>query len=196
VELAADVVVDTAALARGEFVSLQVQRVGDALVASTASVRNGAAGHNDLGGTNVLMGVTSGIDWSASSLRFSLRGVDVQASAASIDSSCLGVPLASDVAVRVEGKVLAPGQPVTATLVTCSLGVDSHAVVQRQGQVLSVQTSARSLVLRTPQGDIPATWDSNTFFAQSPDTLVGSQVQAEGLPSGSTLQLRTVRLAP
>jgi hypothetical protein len=122
--------------------------------------------------------------------------VDVQASAAAIASSCQGLAQASDVAVRVEGKVQAPGQPVTASLVTCSLNLASNAVVQRQGQVLSVQTSSRSLVLRTAQGDITATWDRNTYFAQSAATLVGSQVQAEGLLSGSTLQLRTVRLAP
>ncbi|BDT66431.1 hypothetical protein os1_05930 [Comamonadaceae bacterium OS-1] len=199
VQLASGVVVDTAALARGEFVSLQVQRVGDALVASAASVRSGTAGHGDpgdLGRTTVLMGVTSGIDWTASSVRFILRGVDVQATAATIASSCRSVPLASDVSVRVEGQAQAPGQPVTATQVTCSLAVAADAVVQRQGSVLSANTTTRSLVLRTAQGDISATWDSKTYFAQSPDTLVGTQVQAEGLLSGSTLQLRTVRLAP
>jgi hypothetical protein len=194
VQLAADVVVDTAALARGEFVSLQIQRVNDVLVASAASVRSGAADNNDLGGTNVLMGVTSGIDWTASSVQFNLRGVAVQASASAIASSCLSVALANDVSVRVEGQMLTPGQPITATQVTCSLNFGSSAVVQRQGLVVSVQTSARSLILRTTQGDTTATWDNNTFFAQSPDTLVGSQVQAEGLLSGSTLQLRTVRL--
>nr|WP_315186368.1 hypothetical protein [uncultured Albidiferax sp.] len=196
VQLATDVVVDTAALARGEFVSLQVQRVGDRLVASAATCRSGSADHGDLGGTKVLMGVTSGIDWTASSVRFTLRGVDVQAEAATIASSCRSVPLASDVSVRVEGQVQAPGQPVTATQVTCSLAVAADAVVQRQGSVLSVNTTTRSLVLRTAQGDIPASWDSKTYFAQSPETLVGIPVQAEGLLSGSTLQLRTVRLAP
>ncbi len=196
VQLAADVVVDTAALARGEFVSLQVQRVGNTLVASAATVRSGTVGSSDLGGTNVLMGVTSGIDWSASSVHFTLRGVDVQAVAAAIGSSCLGVPLASDVSVRVQGSVRVPGQPVTATTVGCNLNVGSGEVVQRQGLLLSVQTSTRSLVLRTAQGDTTATWDSHTFFAQSPDTLVGRQVQAEGLFSGSTLQLRTLRAAP
>nr|WP_315247281.1 hypothetical protein [uncultured Albidiferax sp.] len=199
VQLAPGVVVDTAALARGEFVSLQVQRVGDSLVASTANVRSGTAGHGDpgdLGRTTVLLGVTSGIDWTASSVRFILRGVDVQAAAVTIASSCRSVPLASDVSVRVEGQAQAPGQPVTATQVTCSLAVAADAVVQRQGSVRSVNTTTRSLVLRTSQGDIPASWDSKTYFAQSPETLVGIPVQAEGLLSGSTLQLRTVRLAP
>lgn len=196
VQLAPDVVVDTAALARGEFVSLQVQRVGNKLVASAATCRSGSADHGDLGGTKVLKGVTSGIDWTASSVRFTLRGVDVQAATATIASSCRSVALASDVSVRVEGQAQAPGQPVTATQVTCSLDVAADAVVQRRGQVLSANTSTRSLVLRTAQGDIPATWDSKTYFAQSPDTLVGTQVQAEGLLSGSTLRLRTVRLAP
>ncbi|WP_394787545.1 DUF5666 domain-containing protein [Rhodoferax sp.] len=196
VQLASGTGVDEAALARGEFVSLQVQRVGDTLVASTATLRSGSAANDDLGGMNVLMGVTSGIDWTTSTVLFNLRGVDVQAAAAVIDSSCLAVSLTANVSVRVEGNVLVPGQPVTATRVSCSLTVATDAVMDVQGTVSSVQTASSSLVLHTAQGDINATWDGNTFFAQSPATLTGQQVEVEGIWSASTLLLRTVRLAP
>ncbi len=123
VQLASSLVLDTAtmaALARGEFVSLQVQRVGSTLVASTAQLRNGSAPNGDLGGTTVLIGTTSGIDWSASSLHFSLRGVDVQATASVVDSSCRSLASSARVSVRVQGSVRAPGQPVTASQVVCS----------------------------------------------------------------------------
>ena len=196
VQLAAGVVVDEAALARGEFVSLQVGRVGTGLVASSAVVRSGSAANDDLGGMTVLMGVTSGIDWSASNVLFSLRGVNVQAAAAVVDSSCLAVAPTVNVSVRVEGSMQAPGQPVTATRVSCTLSMPADAVLDSRGVVSSVQLGTSSLVLHTAQGDIAATWDSNTFFPQSPGTLVGYQVEVEGILSGSTLQLRTVRLAP
>jgi hypothetical protein len=194
VQLGDDVVVDAAALAAGQFVSLQVQRVGNTLVASSASLRSGAGPNDDQGGISLLLGVTSGVDWSASSVRFQLRGVDVVAAAGVIDNSCRAASLVADVAVRVQGQVQAPGQAVTATQVQCSQTVGSDAVLQREGTVLSVQTSANSLVLRTSRGDVNATWDSSTYFAQSPATLAGVQVEVEGVLNGSTLRLRTVRL--
>lgn len=194
VQLADEVVVDTAALAAGQFVSLQVQRVGNTLVASTVSLRSGSGPNDDQGGISLLLGVTSGVDWSASSVRFQLRGVDVVAAAAVIDNHCRAAPLTADVSVRVQGQVQAPGQAVTATQVQCSQTVGSDAVLQREGTVLSVQTSANSLVLRTSRGDVNATWDSSTYFAQSPTTLAGVPVEVEGVLNGSTLRLRTVRL--
>lgn len=120
VQLAAGLVVDEAALARGEFVSLQVQRVGDKLVASSVEVRSGSAPNDDLGGKTLLIGNTSGINWNASNVQFSLRGVQVQATAAVIDTSCKSVALTTQISVRVEGGVQTPGQPVTATRVQCS----------------------------------------------------------------------------
>ncbi len=194
VQLAANVVVDTAALAAGQFVSLQVQRVGNTLVASAASLRSGSGPNDDQGGISMLSGVTSGIDWSTSSVSFQLRGVNVVAAAAVINNSCRAAALTADVSVQALGRVQASGQAITATQVLCSQTVVSGAVLQREGVVTSVQTTANSLVLRTSQGNVTATWDNQTYFAQSPATLVGVQVEVEGVLDGSTLRLRTVRL--
>jgi hypothetical protein len=196
VQLPSGVSVDEAALAQGQFVSLEVQRVGDNLVASTISTRNGAGGNDDQGAITVLMGATSGIDWTASTVQFSLRGVSVSATAAVIDSSCRKVALTDQVMLYVEGRLQAPGQPVTASKVTCSTSVATTAVVETRGRVLSVQTATSSLVLSTNLGNVNATWDSNTYFGQSPATLVGVQVevQAQLASDGKTLRLRSVEL--
>ncbi|MCX7278554.1 MAG: hypothetical protein NTZ15_14705 [Burkholderiales bacterium] len=196
VQLPSSLVVDTSALAQGQFVSMDVQRVGSTLVASAVSTRTGSGGHDDQGAVTVLMGVTSGIDWTPSTVLFSLRGVRVQAAASVIDNNCRSVALTAQVSLSVEGRLQAPGQPLMASKVTCSTSVPANAVVDTRGQVLSVQTAASSLVLSTNMGNVNATWDSNTYFSQSPATLVGKQVEVQALlaSDGKTLQLRSVQL--
>lgn len=136
--------VDVGALARGEFVSLQINTGagtgtngnGTGLVASSATVRTASPGlpangsDADLGGVTELKGSASGIDWTSASVRFTLRGTAIQASSSAIDSSCKRIAataLTSTVYVQVRGKLLAAGDVVSASQVLCSLTIPPGA---------------------------------------------------------------------
>lgn len=135
VKLDASVKVDESALARGEFVSLQLvapkpgaSTGGVALVASDVAVRSAGGGTAaDLGATTELKGAVSGVNWAGSAVRFVVRGTPVDASATTIDASCRNVGLVSPVNVVVKGALLAAGSVVTASKVTCSVSVSSGA---------------------------------------------------------------------
>ncbi|MCJ0765183.1 hypothetical protein [Variovorax terrae] len=118
IRLAPGLQVDEAALARGEFASLKVSQADNMLVASDMTLRSAAAG--GLGATVEVKGEASGIDWTAATVGFILRGVAIQAASAVVDASCRAMPADVRRRVEVRGQSEAPGRPVTASQVTCS----------------------------------------------------------------------------
>lgn len=122
VQLGNDTAVDTAALARGEFVSLTLQPVtaGGAPVASKATLRPDPNGPTDLGASIVLKGNLTGIDWRASPVAFTLRGTNVLAPTTAITAGCTALDPAATVYVQVIGTLPSASDVVTAASVTCS----------------------------------------------------------------------------
>jgi len=121
VQLASDTAVDTAALARGEFVSLSLQPGGasGSPVASKVTLRPDPSGPTDLGASIVLKDNLTGIDWRASTVAFTLRGSKVVAPAKAITSGCSAVDAAATVYVQVIGTLASASDVVTASSVTC-----------------------------------------------------------------------------
>ncbi len=84
----------------------------------------------DLGGVTELKGSASGIDWTAASVRFTLRGTAIQASSSAIESRCKRIAatvLTSTVYVQVRGNLLAVGDVVSASQMLCSLTIPPGA---------------------------------------------------------------------
>lgn len=196
VKLADGVVADEAALARGEFVCVELSRSGSTLVASSVKQRGGSS---DLGRTTELKGVTRGIDWSAASVAFSLRGSAIQADASVIDASCRAVNAATDVYVEVRGSVLGNGGAVTASSVRCSQSYSGSASADYTGSLVSIDTANRSLSLRVDATGalLTARWDGRTYFEQHPASLpVGLRVEVEGVMDQGSSTLRLTRVRP
>ncbi|MDD2987502.1 MAG: DUF5666 domain-containing protein [Zoogloea sp.] len=196
VKLADGVHVDEAALARGEFVCVELSRAGGTLLASSVKQR----GSSDLGRTTEVKGVTRGIDWNAASVAFTLRGTAIQADATAIDASCRAVNAASDVYVEVRGSLAASGGVVSAASVRCSQSYSGSASADYEGRLESIDTVNRSLSLRVSASGalLAARWDARTYFEQHPASLsVGLRVEVEGVmdQGSSTLRLTRVRLA-
>jgi len=125
ITLDAAVTVDEAALARGVYISLQLDPASSAtggLRATSATARGTAPGTNnaDLGATIELKDRVSGIDWSAPVMNFSLRGTAVQATSATLDASCVGRSASALTYVQVSGRLQSAGEVVTAERVLCS----------------------------------------------------------------------------
>jgi hypothetical protein len=197
VKLADGVVADEAALARGEFVSVELSRSAGTLVARSVKQRGGSS---DLGRTTEVKGVTRGIDWTAASVAFTLQGTAIQADASVIDASCRAVSAATDVYVEVRGSVLGSGGAVAASSVRCSQSYSGSASTDYTGSLVSIDTANRSLSLRVGATGalLTARWDGRTYFEQHPASLpVGLRVEVEGVmdQGSSTLRLTRVRLA-
>lgn len=198
VKLPDSMTVDSAALARGEFVTVQVTASGSTLVASTVAQRSGSAGA-DLGRTVEVKGVTRGIDWSATAVSFTLRDTPIVAAAAAIDASCRSVSPTASVYVEVRGALAQSAATVTANSVKCSQSVPGSATVDYTGTIAAIDASARTLTLRVDVSgaSVSGTWDAQTYFEQRPASLpVGLRVEVEGVmdQGSSTLRLSKVRL--
>jgi hypothetical protein len=183
---------DDDALKRGDYVSVAVTRQGNQWVVDTAKARTLTAG---LGSTVEVKGVANDIDFAASPVSFSLRGVDVVAAAPAIDATCLQASANVDLLVEVAGQVVSGSTAVQAQRVRCTVVLGSQAVVERRGVVASVDTAQQRLVVITADGAVAALWDANSFFEQRPDMLSGRKVEIEGVyTNGSDLRIRRVRL--
>jgi hypothetical protein len=180
------------ALKRGDYVSVAVTRQGNQWVVDKAQARTLTAG---LGSTVEVKGVANDIDFGASPVSFSLRGVDVVAAAAVIDATCRQASANVDLLVEVVGQVVSGSTAVQAQRVRCAVVLGSQVVVERRGVVGSVDTAQQRLVVLTAEGPVAALWDANSFFEQRPDMLSGRKVEIEGVyTNGSDLRIRRVRL--
>lgn len=201
VQLPAGLQVDEAALSKGDFVALEVKRSGGALVATSLTLRAGAGGVSDLGQSVVLKAVTSGIDWSATPVRFSLRDVDVRASQLVVDVSCRQASANADLLIEVKGRLALATDTVVATEVHCTLmGNGSSAggaTVSRIGSVSQINLLAKSFLLQTASGSITVKWDSQTYlpaeFTKHPESLTGQRVEVEGVNQTGSLRARKIK---
>ncbi len=217
VKIPANVAVNDDALKRGEFVSIGMAPgaadVNTANTAASVSLRSSATAA--LGAAVEIKGVTSGINWSGAQVSFKLRGTAVLASAASIEAACRSIPVGSDMAIELAGRWNAASAVVVASSVRCTAvdGATGNAAssatgnagtsnsgsaansstnrtVERSGTLKSVNTSAKSLVVATAQGDFSLNWDANTYFEAAPLSLLGKRVEAEAELDKNTNQLR------
>lgn len=135
-----------------------------------------------------LKGNILGLD--AATQRFSVRGVDVDASAADIER-CPGGVLAEGLFVEVEGRLGPTG--VVAREISCE-DEPSGGTVGREGTVGSVDGAARRFVLTTRSGGtVTVAWTDNTLFDDiEPDALDGRRVEVEGVFDGAVLTARKV----
>lgn len=194
VKLADGVVADEAALARGEFVTLQLSRSGSSVVASAVRQRSGS-GATDLGKTVEVKGVTRGIDWTAASVSFTLRNTPIQASAAVIAASCRAVSLATNVYVEVRGTLAQSGSLVSASEVKCNSSYAGRATADYRGTISAIDTRARTLSLLVGATTLATRWDERTYFEQLPASLpVGLRVEVEGVMDQGSSTLRLTRV--
>lgn len=197
VQLPAGMQVDEAALSRGEFVAMEVKRMGGVLVATALNLRGGTA---DLGQSVSLKAVSSGIDWKAAPVRFTLRNVSVIASQLVVDATCRQASLEADVLVEVKGRLAATTDTVVATEVRCTVqgnNTVSGATVSRTGTVSQLNLQARSFVLLTARGSINVKWDAQTYLptelTKHPESLTGQSVEVEGVYQTGVLRARKIK---
>lgn len=171
--------------ADGQYVLVRgVVDVDGSLVAASVSQRDtGSESEAELRGN------ITGYD--AATMRFSVRGVPVDAGAATLEH-CPSGGLANGLYVEVEGSTSSNG--VVASQVKCE-DEPADASVEREGTAGSVSTSARSFALTTEHGDIVAVrWTDTTYFGGvSPATLAGQKVQVEGSFVDGVLEARKVK---
>ncbi len=163
---------EAGALAEGRYVQVRgTLALGGTLQAQTVRVLDGRSdAEAELKGTVV------GLD--AATLRFQVRGVDVDASSAEIEG-CPGGNLAEGLFVEVEGRLGATG--VIAKKVECEDEPDD-ATLERKGTAGSVDAVKQQFVLSlSGGGTLTVSWNGVTYFKNvTPVTLSGQQVKVEG----------------
>ncbi len=198
VKLADDVAVDADALARGGFVTVRLS--GSSSGTPTASAVSQRGNGSDLGRTVEVKGVMRGVDWTAASVSFVLRGTAIQASAGVIANACRMASSSTDLLVEVRGTTAGSGAVVSASSVTCSTSFSGSPTADYAGALTAINPATRSLSLReSATGQIiVAVWDDKTYFEQLPASLpIGLEVEVEGVmdKGSSTLRLSKVRVA-
>lgn len=196
VRLGDGVAVDEAALARGEFVAVKLSATGATPVASAVGQRSGGA---DLGRTVEVKGVTRGVDWSASTVNFVLRGTPIQASVAVVAAACRAAPAAADLLVTVRGSVAGAGGGVSASAVSCSDSFAGSPTADYSGVLTTLDVAGRRLGLRVSASGalLAAVWDDTTYFEQHPASLpIGLRVEVEGVMDKGSGTLRLSKVKP
>jgi hypothetical protein len=125
---------------------------------------------------------------------FSLRGVSVDASAATIDVASCGAitTLADGIQIEVRGSVSATGK-VTATSIKCEKSQDGVSVVERKGKVSNVDVVAKTFKLTSSKETITVQWSATTLFARVDVTaLDGKTLEVEGRIVAGVLQASKV----
>lgn len=121
--------------------------------------------------------------------RFTVRGVNVDASAAQLDD-CAGNVLAEGLFVEIEGPLGATG--VMARKVKCE-SEPIGGTVGRKGTAGGVDAAARRFVLTTGSGTVMVAWTDDTLFEDvTAETLDGRRVEVEGVFDGALLTAKKV----
>lgn len=131
-----------------------------------------------------------------SNASFTVRGVKVDASAATIDAaSCKGTTLANNMQVEIKGALLASGS-VKASAVKCEEVKETSSVIGRHGLASKVDASAKSFTLTTEKETLTVKWNEKTMFVRaSADALDGKKLTVEGVLTGGVLQAEKIVLA-
>jgi hypothetical protein len=154
------------------------------LSATAVTVRN--TGSDDEG---ELKGNLNG--YVAATKRFVVRGVAVDASAASIQG-CPATGLAEGLFVEVHGSLVSTG--VMAKTVQCE-SESSGSTVERSGVASAVDAAAKTFTLERQSGAVSVKWSDTTFFGGvTPQTLAGRTVQVEGQLNGAVLNASKVEI--
>lgn len=132
------------------------------------------------------------IDLDPATVRFEVRGVAVDASAAKIEG-CPGGSLADGLFVELEGRLGPNG--VIAKSVHCE-DEPGDAVVERKGTAGSVDPAARRFTLTLSGGaTLPVSWSDITYFENvDAATLAGQRVEVEGKLVDGVMQARKIEL--
>jgi hypothetical protein len=127
---------------------------------------------------------------------FTVRGIHVDASAATIDAaSCGGTQLANNMQVEVEGSLTSTGA-VKASSVKCEGVQDSVSIVEAEGRASTVDQTAKTFNLATEKGTVSVQWSSTTLFKNtSAATLDGQRLEVEGTLSKGVLQATKIMQA-
>lgn len=130
------------------------------------------------------------IGFDAATQRFTLRGVNVDASTAQLEG-CPGGVLAEGLFVEIEGRLGPTG--VLAREIRCE-NEPSGGTVARQGTAGGVDTATRRFVLTTSGGSsVTVAWTDDTLFENvTVQTLDGRRVEIEGVFDGAVLSARKV----
>jgi hypothetical protein len=145
-----------------------------------------------------VLGTTNGVNWSAGGvISFILQGTSVTAQPGTYPS-CTGLSSLNTVSVTVTGSVPAPGQPVVASLVTCTAvtAPPSGSVSDFHGTILSA--SGNTLTLRNEDKVLTVNWTSTTYVDPALGSVgtawVGQSVEVMGTLSDSTMTATVIRL--
>ena len=177
-----------AVLANGQYVRLRgAFTTDDAFAATEIKVRSGG---NVLDAD--LRGIALGVV--AATQTFTVRGVAVDASAATIDCGAAG--LASGQYVEVEGRIRLGG--VDATSVKC-VPAPAGAVIELRGTASAVDGEGNSLTLTTTAGAQTVRWTVLTFFADPlrralPGQMNGRPLRVEGVLVNGVFVATKIRL--
>lgn len=184
---------DAASLARGDFVRLTLRRDDRQWVGLGLQRRSDPAG---LGGTVVLKGAVTGVDWSAPApLSLSLRGTGLTVGAAALAASdCAG--RTADALVYVEASAPRGPEPLAASAISCSAQIPAAATMQRTGTVVAVDSAARTVDVRTGQGEtITLSWNELTYLGADPQDLLNRPVSMEIRSQNGQPTLRRMQAA-
>ena len=122
---------DPGGLAAGRFVRATAGGGPGDLTAAAVQGRFGSPvgrpGDDGSGLVTELKGTLSGVDWSAPTVGFVLRGVTVQADAAQVGAACRTAAAGQTLYVTVVGYSPAPTAPVRANVVNCSADLTAAA---------------------------------------------------------------------
>ncbi|MBI3713929.1 MAG: hypothetical protein HY253_13350 [Burkholderiales bacterium] len=131
-----------------------------------------------------------------SNASFTVRGVKVDASAATIDAvSCKGTTLANHMQVEIKGALQANGS-VKASAVKCEDVKETSSVIGRNGVASKVDATAKSFTLTTEKETLTVKWNEKTVFVRaSADALDGKKLSVEGLMTNGVLLAEKIVLA-
>lgn len=184
---------DAASLGRGDFVRLTLRRSGQGWTGMDLQRRGDPAG---IDGAVVLKGAVSGVDWSGPApLLLSLRGTALRVDGAVLAaSSCSG--LAPDALVYVEASAPRGPEPLVASAIACGTRIPPAATVERTATVVAVDSAARTLSVRTGQGEILTVWwNELSYLGADPRDLLDRQVSMEIRTQDGQPTLRRMRAA-
>ncbi len=146
-----------------------------------------------------VQGTTNGINWSAGgTINFVLQSTSVTAAPGTYSDAllpCTGYTSSNTVYVVVKGQVPAPGQPVVADSVTCSVTPPSDSVTDFHGTIQSVDTAHNTLSLINDGKVLTVGWTATTFVDPALVALgnwIGQGVEVMGTLSGTSAMTATV----
>jgi len=156
--------------------SVQIEMVRDGAAWKAVSLQE-RGNPGDLGGTVEIKGALSLPNDTSSPLR--LRGTSISLTGLSLDASCESLKGRDNVFVSLQAARGAPGQPLQASRLSCSLNVPDNGVIEVQGRLLQFNVSSKTLSMSTLGGTLALSWSDNTWLPAQPLSLINQVVEVE-----------------